>query len=81
MWGQGLDELAQLALQLVDAHGQLSAAFQQFTGELEMVFTIYTNVLEIDENGQVDDGYAQYRAAQWIRRYCDPTYVIDPPYE
>nr|WP_164903733.1 hypothetical protein [Nonomuraea polychroma] len=46
-----------------------------------MVFTIYTNVLEIDENGQVDDGYAQYRAAQWIRRYCDPTYVIDPPYE
>ncbi|MFI7445810.1 DUF7677 family protein [Nonomuraea indica] len=46
-------------------------ALMDFGSTLEMVFTIYTNVLEIDENGQVDDGYAQYRAAQWIRRYCD----------
>lgn len=56
-------------------------ALVDFGSTLEMVFTIYTNVLEIDEDGQVDDGDAQYRAAQWIRRYCDPTYVVDPPFE
>ncbi|WP_435830459.1 DUF7677 family protein [Micromonospora echinospora] len=22
-----------------------------------------------------------YRAAQYVRRYCDPDYVVDPPFE
>ncbi|ROO90512.1 hypothetical protein EDD29_8242 [Actinocorallia herbida] len=48
---------------------------------LEMVFTIYTNVLDVDEDGLVDDGHAQYRVAQWLRRYCDPSYVVEPPFE
>ncbi|MGW0483170.1 DUF7677 family protein [Nonomuraea sp. NPDC003214] len=56
-------------------------ALMGFGSTLEMVFTIYANVLEIDESGLVDDGYAQYRVAQWIRHYCDPTYVVDPPFE
>ena len=69
-----------LDMELLDGIDYRSALMQSGSA-LEMVFTIYTNVLEIDENGQVDDGHAQYRAAQWIRRYCDPTYVIDPPFE
>ncbi|WP_320773576.1 hypothetical protein [Streptomyces sp. CRN 30] len=47
---------------------------------LEQVFAIYSNVLEVDASGQVlNDGDAQYRAAQWIRAYCDPSYQIEPP--
>lgn len=47
---------------------------------LEMVFTIFTNVLEVDETGKVaNHGLAQRRAAQWIRSYCDPSYEIEPP--
>ncbi|MCD0447736.1 hypothetical protein LO762_00780 [Actinocorallia sp. API 0066] len=48
---------------------------------LETAFTIFTNVLDIDEDGQVDDGDAYYRTAQWIRYYCDPAYVVTPPFE
>ncbi|GGY06846.1 DUF7677 family protein [Streptomyces hiroshimensis] len=50
--------------------------------DLEMVFAIFTNVLEVDDQGQtVNDGDAQYRAAQWIRRRCDPDYQVEPPFE
>ena len=47
-----------------------------------MVFTIFTNILEINEKGVVTNaGLAQERAAQWIRRYCDPSYDVEPPFE
>lgn len=56
-------------------------ALMQYGSPLEMVFTIFTNLLEIDESGQVTNaGDATFRAAQWIRRYCDPTYKVDPPF-
>lgn len=48
---------------------------------LEMVFAIYTNILEIDDAGEVVDGRAQDRVGQFIRHYCDPSYVVDPPFE
>ncbi|MFD5702518.1 DUF7677 family protein [Streptomyces lasiicapitis] len=49
---------------------------------LEMVFAVFTNVLQLDEVGEVvNEGDAQYRAAQWIRGYCDPDYRVDPPFE
>ncbi|WP_455357378.1 DUF7677 family protein [Streptomyces sp. SYSU K217416] len=54
----------------------------QFGSDLEMVFAIFTNVLEVDEHGQtLNDGDAQYRAAQWVRRRCDPSYQVEPPFE
>lgn len=57
-------------------------ALMQFGSPLEMVFTIFTNVLEVDETGTVtNDGHAQQRAAQWIRHYCDPSYEVDPPFQ
>jgi len=57
-------------------------ALMQFGSTLEQVMTIFSNVLDIDEHGQVtnaDD--AEWRAAQYIRRYCDQEYIVEPPFE
>ena len=47
---------------------------------LEATLAIFANVLRFDETGQVLNAkYAERRAAQWIRSYVDPDYVIEPP--
>jgi hypothetical protein len=53
----------------------------EYGSELELVFAIFTNVLEFDDATGLptNESHAQERAAQWIRSYCDPTYEIDPP--
>ncbi|MGA6156498.1 DUF7677 family protein [Stenotrophomonas sp. NPDC087984] len=57
-------------------------ALFQFGSALEQIFAIYGNVLEVDESECVlNDGEAQYRAAQWIRAYCDPSYQVKPPFQ
>jgi hypothetical protein len=57
-------------------------ALFEFGSALEQVFAIYGNVLRVDESGHVlNDGEAQQRAAQWIRGYCDPEYVVEPPFQ
>jgi hypothetical protein len=57
-------------------------ALVQYGSALEQVFAIFANVLQIDESGQViNDGDATYRAAQWIRSYCDPDYQVEPPFQ
>ena len=49
---------------------------------IEQAYAIYANVIEIDENGIVLNAkYAEKRAAQYIRQYCDNTYKIEPPLE
>jgi hypothetical protein len=49
---------------------------------IEQAYAIYANIIEIDENGIVLNAkYAQKRAAQYIRSYCDKTYKIEPPFE
>jgi hypothetical protein len=49
---------------------------------IEQVYAIYVNVLELDETGQVLNAkYAEKRATDYLRRYCDPTYEISPPFE
>lgn len=53
----------------------------QFGSELEMAFTIFMNVLQVDDQGRVtNEGVAHRRAAQWIRSNCDPIYVVEPPF-
>lgn len=48
---------------------------------LEMIFAIFANVLELDADGRVvNTAYAQRRAAQYIRQYCDPAYQVIPPF-
>ncbi|BAQ74966.1 MULTISPECIES: DUF7677 family protein [Pseudomonas] len=49
---------------------------------LEMVYAIFANVLELDEEGvPVNAKYAEYRAAQYIRQYCDADYTAVPAFE
>jgi hypothetical protein len=49
---------------------------------MQAAFAIYSNVLEVDETGRVLNAKdAERRAAQEIRRYCDPGYVVTPPFE
>jgi hypothetical protein len=49
---------------------------------IEQAYAIYANVIEIDKNGIVLNAkYAEKRAAQYIRSYCDKTYKIKPDFE
>jgi hypothetical protein len=49
---------------------------------LEQAFAIFVNVLDVDVDGQVTNATAaQRRAAQYLRSYCDPSYIVAPPFE
>jgi hypothetical protein len=49
--------------------------------DLEQVFAIWSNVLELDDEGNVlNPGAAKRRAAQYIRRFVDPSYIVEPPF-
>jgi hypothetical protein len=49
---------------------------------IEKVFAIYANVIELDENGVVLNAkYAEKRATDYLKLYCDPNFVLNPPYE
>lgn len=49
---------------------------------LEIAYAIFANVLEFDESGApINAKYAEYRAAQYIREYCDPSYRALPAFE
>jgi hypothetical protein len=49
---------------------------------LEQAFAIFANVIELNEDGvPINAKFAEYRAAQYIRSYCDPSYVVTPDFE
>ncbi|MBD5782199.1 hypothetical protein IEN85_22060 [Pelagicoccus sp. NFK12] len=49
---------------------------------IEMAYAIFANVLEVDEEGTVLNAkYAEERATNYIRSYCDPKFEVEPPYE
>jgi hypothetical protein len=50
---------------------------------IEQVFAIFANVIEVDEHtGEVLNAhYAQKRATDYLRAYCDRSFVVHPPYE
>jgi hypothetical protein len=49
---------------------------------IEQVFAIYANVIELDDDGQVLNAkYAEKRATDYLRRYLDPSFAVEPPYE
>lgn len=51
-------------------------------GAIERVFAIFANVIELDENGEVLNAkYAEKRATDYLRSYCDRNFQVDPPYE
>jgi hypothetical protein len=48
---------------------------------MEMLYTIFTNNLELDEEGApLNAGHSEDRAAQWLRKYCDRSYQVEPPF-
>ncbi|MDO8331633.1 MAG: hypothetical protein Q7T36_14300 [Fluviicoccus sp.] len=58
------------------------ALYGEEPSAIEMVFAIFANVIELDENGEVlNFTYAQKRATDYLRSYCEPTYEVFPPYE
>lgn len=49
---------------------------------MEAAFSVFLNVLELDDRGNVTNAKAaERRAAQWIRSYCDRGYEPEPPFE
>lgn len=49
---------------------------------IEQVYAIFANVLQLDETGCVTNAhYAQRRATDYLRAYCDPSFKVEPPYE
>lgn len=49
---------------------------------IEQAFAIFANVIELDDNGIVQNAkYAEQRAAQYLRAYCDTNYEVSPPFE
>jgi len=49
---------------------------------IEQMFAIYTNVIELDEKGNVLNAkYAEKRAVDYIRSYCVVDFKVEPPYE
>ena len=48
---------------------------------MEMAFAIYANVLTLSPEGVPRNArYAERRAAQYIRQYVEPDYVVEPPF-
>ncbi|MFM9987274.1 hypothetical protein [Flavobacterium sp.] len=49
---------------------------------IEQVFAIFANVIEMNEKGEVLNAkYAEIRATNYLKQYCDNSFVIDKPFE
>lgn len=49
---------------------------------IEKVYAIFANVIELDEDGRVINyEYAQKRATDSLKAYCDPNFIVSPVYE
>ena len=67
---------------LLAGYNYLDPADPGLGSALEMAFAIFLNVLETDRAGEVVNGAAaQARAAQYLRSYCDASFVVEPPFE
>ena len=49
---------------------------------IEQVFAIFANVVELNDEGEVTNfTYAQRRATDYLKQYCNPQFKVEPPYE
>lgn len=49
---------------------------------IEQTYVIFINVLELDDAGTVLNAkYAEKRATDYLREYCDGNFNVEPPYE
>lgn len=62
-------------VQYLDLYGKEPSAIEQ-------TYAIFTNVLEVDERGEVLNlNHAEKRATDYLRYFCDPTFRVVPPFE
>lgn len=58
------------------------SAFREEPSLLETAYAIFANNIEMDQDGTVLNAkYAEQRAAQYIREYCDPAYKAEPSFD
>lgn len=58
------------------------ALYGEEPSAIEMTFAIFANVIELDKDGNVMNfTYAQKRATDYLRSYCDKRFEITPPFE
>jgi hypothetical protein len=58
------------------------AVMQREPSLMERAYAIFANVIELDTNGHpINAKWAEHRAAQYVRGYCDQAYVVEPPFE
>ena len=56
--------------------------FGEEPSAIEMVFAVFANVIELDENGAVlNYTYAQKRATDYLKSYCIEGFEVDPPFQ
>jgi hypothetical protein len=56
--------------------------FGEEPSAIERVFAIFANVIEIDKNGDVINAkYAEKRATDYLKLYCNPRFIVEPPFE
>lgn len=49
---------------------------------IEMVFAVFANVIEVDDEGSVlNFTHAQKRATDYLRAYCNPSFKVEPRLE
>jgi len=57
-------------------------ALRESPSLMESAYAIFANVIEFDGAGVPTNAkYAEFRAAQMIRRWCDPEYEVNPSFE
>ncbi len=70
-----------LCLDLLDGI-DYRAELMDYGSALERVMAIFSNVLDVDDEGRVTNaGDTERRAAQYIRQLCDPAYTVLPPFQ
>lgn len=56
--------------------------FGEEPSAIEQAFAIFANVIELDENENVLNAkYAEKRAVDYIRSFCESEFEVQPPYE
>jgi hypothetical protein len=56
--------------------------FGEEPSAIEQAYAIFANVIKLDDEGNVLNAkYAEKRPAQYLRSYCDSSYVVEPPFE
>ncbi|WP_316838305.1 hypothetical protein [Pedobacter nutrimenti] len=58
------------------------ALYGEEPSAIEQAYVIFINVLEMDDEGTVlNASFAEIRATDYLREYCDKHFVAEPPYK